>query len=403
MLTRSAPAARLPFRFISVTLVAVALLPLIAATADAQGSSYQAPLPAYGSTLTFGTGLASIPVAWVSPADGDLFASISARAVGAGSYRPSAGGSLWDLTQSLELHLRGRISFGGSLYSTRTQQVGGFGQFLLVEQRTDRDTWVPAIAIGARNIGSSRYQDRFVTGERRIVDVLGDTGLRGGRGVYNGSPTAYLVATREFRYASGGASVTVGYGNGLFRETGGLGSLNSTRGTILPGLFAGYRYVVPAGEGGEMTFMLENNGFDWNAGLRFTLGHVSGGIYLTELEEAKGVPDNGALANFTKAAIAFSYNASLPSIVRGSTQRAEAAEARLELKRIEQEIEQRRLITRRLVEQLQTAARVADDASRKQQQLLIRQLDAEREALKDAQKRLDELGKKPPEPGGRIP
>ncbi|MEA3245280.1 MAG: hypothetical protein U9Q74_03895 [Gemmatimonadota bacterium] len=368
-----------------------------------QGALDARPVAPYGSTLTFGTGLVSIPVAWVSPETGDLFASVSARAMGVGSYQPKASGSLWDLTQSLELHLGGRLSLGGSLYSTKTQQVGAFGQLVLVEQPESGARWFPSIAVGTRNVGSSKYQDRFVTGERRVVDVLGDTGLRGQRGVFNGSPTLYAVATREFQYASGGASISVGYGNGLFKETGGLDTVNNRHGTIAPGLFLGVRYTAPAGDDGQMAFVLENNGFDWNAGVRVTFGHVSGGIYLTELEETKGVPANKPLANFTKTAIAFSYNASLPGIVRGSTQRAEAAEARLELKRLEQEIEQRRVITRRLVAALQQSARAADEASLKQQQLLLRQLDSEREALKDAQKRLEELGKKPPEPEGGKP
>jgi hypothetical protein len=381
----------------------VAALTVAPVSASSQEARDPRPVAPYGSTLTFGTGLVSIPVAWVSPGTGDLFASVSARAVGVGSYQPRSSGSLWDLTQSLELHLAGRLSLGGALYSTKTQQVGGFGQIVLVEQPERDIRWVPSIAIGARNVGSSKYQDRFVTGERRIVDVLGDTGLRGDRGVFNGSPTLYAVATREFEYASGSASLTVGYGNGLFKETGGLDTVNSRRGTLASGLFYGVRYTAPAGEGGQMAVVLENNGFDWNAGVRFTFGHVSGGIYLTELEEAQGVPDNKPLANFTKTAIAISYNASLPGIVRGSTQRAEAAEARLELKRLEQEIEQRRVITRRLVAALQQQARAADEASLRQQQLLLRQLDSEREALKEAQKRLEELGKRPPTPEGGKP
>src|SRR5581483_12254188 len=110
------------------TVCAVAALAGVPVAAASQTQFDRPAVAPYAPTLTFGTGLVSIPVAWASPGTGDLFAAVSARAVGVGSYQPRARGSLWDLTQSLELHLGGRVSLGGSLYSTKTQQVGGFGQ-----------------------------------------------------------------------------------------------------------------------------------------------------------------------------------------------------------------------------------------------------------------------------------
>lgn len=368
----------------------------LARSLAAQGS---APAPApYGSTLTFGTGLVSIPVAWVSPGSGDLFVSASARAIGAGSYQPKASGSLWDLTESLEAHIGGRFAIGAALYGAEHQQVGAFGQVLLLEQPESGPRWLPSLAFGVRNVGSSKYQDRFVTGDRRLVDVLPDSGRATNRGVFNASPTVYGVATREFQFAQNSASITVGYGNGLFKETGGLDTVNSKSGTIAPGLFLGARLAVPQGDNGLFSFMVENNGFDWNAGANFTLGHLSVGLYLTELEEGKGgVPDNHALANYTKTALSFSYNASLPGIIDGSTQRADAAEAQLELRRLEQEIAQRRARTRYLVAELTRVAVATDAGAKSEQETLLKQLDAERAALKSASKRLDDLQKKPPE------
>src|ERR1035437_5005453 len=70
----------------------------------------------YGSTRTFGTGLVNIPVAWVSPNSGDLFASISARALGAGTLQPNASNSLWQLTESIEAHIGGWLSVTRSVF-----------------------------------------------------------------------------------------------------------------------------------------------------------------------------------------------------------------------------------------------------------------------------------------------
>jgi len=364
-----------------------------AVPAGAQG----ARAASYGSTLTYGTGLVSIPVAWVSPGSGDLFASVSARAIGVGSLQPKNTGSLWDLTETLEAHLAGRFSIGGSLFGTEHQELGAFGQLLLIEQPTSGARWRPSVAIGVRNLGSSKYQDRFVTGDRRVADILPDSLRRSGRGVFNGSPTIYGVATREFQFAQSSASLTVGYGNGLFKETGGLDTLYNTSGTLAKGVFLGARLAVPSGDNGLFSFMLENDGFDWNGGALFTLGNLSVGLYLTELEEAKGIPVNKPLAGFSKSALSFSYNASLPGIISGSTQRAVAAEAQLALRRLEQEIAQRRIIMRRLVADLGMAANAADAATASQRASLLQQLEAERAALKAASDRLEKLQKLPPE------
>lgn len=399
-------------RFVSlVSGASVALLVLL-------GGSFTAPVAAqgvtgvqsgtgpaaYGSTLTFGTGLVSIPVAWVSPGSGDLFAAFSARAIGEGAIEPGVTRSPWDLTGSLEAHLGGKVAVGAALYGTRRQQMGAFARVMVVQQPAANTTgprWRPSIAIGVRNLGSSKYQDRFVTGDRRAVDLVGgvrtDSAGRTGRGVFNGSPTLYAVATRDFAFTRSSASFSVGYGNGLFKETGGLDSVYNRAGTIAKGLFLGGRLVVPSGDDGIFSFMLENNGFDWNGGVSLTLGHLAAGVYMTEMEETNGIPDDKPLANFRKTAVSFSYNASLPGIIAGSTRRAEAAEAQVALRRLEQEIAQRRLITSRLVAELNKAAKAADAATASERNALLRQIEAERAALKSAAERLDQLQKKPPE------
>src|ERR1035438_4151951 len=165
----------------------------------------------YGSTLTFGTGLVNIPVAWVSPNSGDLFVSVSARAIGAGTLQPNGNNSLWDLTESLEAHVGGRLSVGASLYSVSNESVGAFAKLLLLKQPDEGARWLPSIATGARNGGGSQYVDRFVTGERLVVDVLPDSGRAKGLGKINGNPSLYAVMTRDFLFQKNSASLTHGY------------------------------------------------------------------------------------------------------------------------------------------------------------------------------------------------
>lgn len=381
-----------------IRLVPAALAIAIASVAGAQSADSR-PAPPYGATLTFGTGLVTIPVAWVSPATGDLVAAVSTRTVGQGSYQPRPTGSRWDLTQSLELHLGGRLALGASLYGIKNEQMGASAHLLLIKQPERGPRWLPSIAVGARNIGASKYQDRFVTGERRAVDIL-PGGADAGYGEINGNPSFYGVATREMFFGSAATSVTVGYGTGLFRENGDLGALYNTQGTVVDGLFFGGRATFRTSDRSHLAVVVENNGFDVNAGLKYTIGNIGVGAFLTEIEEEKGVPADGALANYMKAGLLFSYNASFPGIVRGTRQRAEAADARLELRRLEQEIAQRRVITSRLVAELTRLAREADASTRRDQEALIRQLNAEREALKEAQKRLENLQRRPPEKDG---
>jgi hypothetical protein len=358
--------------------------------------------PSYSPTLTFGTGLVNIPVAWISRGNGDIWASMSMRNIGHGPSASAASDGSWDATQTLDAHIRGRFSLGVSLYGTKFQQFGVSGQWLALKQGEFGPAWLPSVAVGFRNWGSSKYQDRFVTGQRRSLDVYGDT-VPGTLGQMNGAPTLYGVATREVAIGERSVfSVSLGYGNGLFKEDGGLDTAYNKAGTIVPGMFFGGRYAFPA-FGGSLSIMGDNNGFDWGIGANYTYGFISIGLYNTEVESKRPKQESGSatydgkLANYSKFAVSLSYNASLPGIFLGSRQRAEAADASLELRRLSQEIAQRRATTRALVAALNKAATAADAAAKGQQSALEKQLEAERIALKAAADRLEALQKKPPE------
>ena len=55
--------------------------------------------------------------------------------------------------------------------------------------------------------------------------------------------------------------------------------------------------MFPPGANSQVALVLEHDAWDWNAGAQITWGHLSAGLYLTELEETKGVPDSKPLAN----------------------------------------------------------------------------------------------------------
>ena len=99
----------------------------------------------------------------------------------------------------------------------------------------------------------------------------------------------------------------------------------------------------------------------------------------------------------------FSYNASIPDIIRGAADRAQAAELLLEARRLSQEIAQRKVRTAEMQEALAKAKLGADKANAAQRAVLEKQLEAETEALKRAADRLQQLQKgKPVAPEGQI-
>lgn len=142
---------------------------------------------AYTPTLTFGTGLINAPAAWVSPNHGDIWLATSARGFNQGSLSPRPNGSIWDLTLTADAHPFGRLSVGGSIYGTNNRQAGAHAALLLHRQQADVK-WLPSVAIGVRNLGAGGRQDRFVTGDRRAVDVL-PASEGAAKALIDGSPT----------------------------------------------------------------------------------------------------------------------------------------------------------------------------------------------------------------------
>ncbi len=375
----------------------LAIVLLLAPAAGVGAQDVPASLTAYTPTLTYGTGLINAPAAWVSPSHGDIWVATSARGFNQGSLSPRPNGSIWDLTLTADAHFFGRVSVGGSVYGTNNQQVGAHAAFLLYRQQSDLK-WLPSVAVGVRNLGASAGQDRYVTGVRRVVDVL-PTAQRQAMATIDGSPSVYGVATREFTGERASLGLTAGYGTGLFKNDGGMDTVYNKSGTLATGLFVGSRLAVALSSTSTMSMIVENDGWDWNAGIVITTGPFTVGLMATELEETKGIPDHEPLANWTKTNLIIGYTGSIPGIVRGSRQRAEAVELELEARRLRREVAQREVRMRELNEQIARARLKADAEAIAQRAALEKALEQEREAAARAAERLQQVkpGTKPPE------
>jgi hypothetical protein len=290
------------------------------------------------------------------------------------------------MTTNIEAHLMGRLAVGASLFSTYNQQIGIHSRLLLARQSID-SKWMPNFSIGFRNLGSSPLQDRYVSGDRRVRDIL-PAAQRAGAGVINGAPSFYGVATREFTGDRTSLGLTMGYGTGLFRNDGGLGTKYNKSGTLVPGLFLGGRYAVALSDKSTLGLMLENDAWDWNVGAHVTMGHLTVGVMLAEVEEAKGIPPGEPLANWTKTNLMVAYSGSIPDIVRNSRQRSESVELELEAQRLKREVAQRARRMRELQRDIAGAQTRADADAKAQEAALLKALDAEREAAKRAAERL---------------
>lgn len=351
----------------------------------------------YSATLTFGTGLINIPTAWVSPVNGEVWVSGSSRSITGNSFKYGSLRRTRDLTANIDAHFLGRFSVGGSMYSLRNEQIGLFGQALLVRAGEDAPLWLPSVAVGARAIGASARQDRLVTGTTRIRDALGAGAPGDGR--ISGAPTFYGVATKDIGTATTTLGVTLGYGTGLFRNDAGMDTLYNAHGGT-SGVFGGVRFAKLFADGNaQLSVMLESDAWDVNAGVVAVIRHWQVGVLATELDEPGQAAAGGRLAGWTKYNVVLGYNGSIPAMLRGTRQRAELMELDLEAEALRREVAQRERRRVALEQEIARAQRQADATSSSLQGALQKRLEAEREAIKKASDRLDTVQKtgKPPE------
>jgi hypothetical protein len=362
----------------------------------------------YPATLHFGTGLINIPTAWVSPRNSDIWIQTSGKVI-EHFVDPSEMNlsTRWNSNISIDTHWLGRFSVGVSAYS-QNPEWGFFGQVLLI--KPDQFPNVPSVALGVRNIGKYDHEDRLLVGHDIRLDPTDSTYTDEVAVFYDGfstSPTLYGVATQEFGIGEmWSGSLSLGYGNGLFSDDGGLGDDYNLKGQLAEGLFFGGRVVARPSLNTSITLLAENDGWDWNAGVIGDWRGITLGIYGTELEEGSRDPSKCAneglcrIYNYAKLNVSLGYSGNIIDISRGVLLRSRISELEREQQRLRSEIASRE----RRIAGLETALRraqageLADIARRRQE--LEQQIQEEREAIRRATERLEQLERQrqPPPP-----
>jgi hypothetical protein len=372
------------------------LLTAAALTGLASALGAQQPEP-YPATLYFGTGLINIPVAWVSPRSSDVWVNTSAKNL---PSIPNSSSMTWmtrmNSNIAIDTHWAGRVSVGASAYSQNPD--GGFFAQGLVLRQGDLGAYVPSLAVGLRNIGTRKHEDRFFIGEdiTLVSTTSGYTHVVPDRYKnFNTAQTFYAVATEQLPLSSAaggpGLSLTAGWGNGLFRDDGGLGASYNRRGTW-GGFFAGLRYVMHPSLNSTLSVMTEEDSWDWNAGVVFDWRGLTAGVYGTELEEGtKRSASSFYVYNYAKYNLSLGYSGNIVDISHGVILRTRITELTREQQRLKYEIAERNRRIRGLEVALTKAqsSEVATLENRKTD--LERQVQEEREQIRKAEERLRQL------------
>ena len=360
---------------------------LSAAEAEAQ---QQDP---YHGTLYFGTGLVTIPVAWVSPTSYDAWVTASGKNLPSFPGQSASFATVWNSNIALDVHLFGRASVGVTAYD-QNPDVGFFGQVLLLPDRAG--TPLPGLAVGVRNLGSAKHEDRFFIAHdvryngstyNKVIDPRYEN--------FKTAPSFYGVATKQFgvgpmasRLPGASASVSLGFGNGVFSETGGLGEAYNRRGTVVKGLFFGGRVATHPSLNSSLDFVAENDGFDFNAGLIYDWRGLSVGLYGTELEEGGNNHSGFDVYNYTKFSVALGYSGNIIDISRGVLLRTRITELTREQQRLNAEItvRGRRIAGLEVALRKAQAGELAGLANKRAE--LEKSVQEERDAIRRAEERL---------------
>ncbi len=349
----------------------------------------------YNPTINYGVGLIDDPVAWISPNNSDFWFTYGARRIPSGPVETGGLFSYWNGNLSLDTHWLQRFDIGFSLYSNNPEW-GFYGSVLAIKENQFA-SFMPAIAFGFRNLGPYPHEERFLIGTDVTVDSSGNrheiTPFYFKK--FNTAPTLYVVATKNFLIHTSWLSnvgVTLGGGNGIFSQDGGLGSSYSNSGTVVRGMFFGVRTVSHPSENTSISVVAENNGFDWNAGVIGGWRGLSLGLYGTELGKG-GTPSASSfyIYNYAKFDLTLSYNGNFIDVAHGQWLRVHITELQREQRQLHNEIAERNRIITKLDAELAKLQQAEFTDSAKQKAQLEQQLQQEREAIQRANDRLKQL------------
>lgn len=351
----------------------------------------------FGPTMQFGTGLINAPTAWIAPQTAEFWIDYSGQRIPS-TTQPLSFAHGWNGNGAIETQWLGRLSLGLSIYSNNPEW-GFFGQGLLVKDG-QFSSLMPAISVGFRNLGPYDHEDRFLIGHDITVDTVGNT--HGFTPSYfdhfHTSPTLYAVATKSINFSRlFSASLTLGGGDGLFSDDGGLGAAYDRHGQVVKGMFFGTQLQVHPSSVSNISFVAENDAWNYNAGIKGEWHGLGIGIFGTELEEGSTKrPSDFLIYNYTKVNFLVFYHANFRDVGRGVLLRSEITQLEHEQQELKTEMARRE----RRIHDLQVSlgklqGSALSDVERQRQELEA-ELKEEQDQIRRANERLQQLqGGKP--------
>ena len=311
------------WRGAAIGALALGAVPLIAAGAQQD----------FPQTLYWGSGLIDIPVAWAPPLTGDFAVGYSGKRF---RVDPIATKLNYNDRMNSQLTLSaaafGRLE-GGVAFFSSNPEYGFFVRGVLVREedlaaRGGALRWLPGVAVGARNLGKYGHIDRFGIGYRLLPPTPDEPDARHEPDSlhlnFDTAPTLYAVATKSVvidRFHGMGLSVSLGAGNGLFSDDGGLGATYAKHAT--GGVFYGAMADFPVTPDLRFSVMAENNAWDFNVGAAATYRGIRAGFYVTELGAgssgstlAGGLTPQG-FPNYRKVAFTLGWQSNILALLHG--------------------------------------------------------------------------------------
>lgn len=382
--------------------VIAALAVCVAGPARAQQS--------YPQTLYWGSGLVDIPVAWVSPISGDFAVAFSGKTL-KGSQLSSGFdfGNGLNSNSALAFSFLGRAEVGVAVFSDNPEW-GFFGRALILDEETFRGRaglagWIPSLAVGLRNVGPYSKIDRFSLGYRMAPGTASDPSKQHEPDAlhqnFSTDETVYGVATKSFVLSELGQSLphiglsfSLGYGNGLFEDDGGLGDTYSKHST--GGLFGGVKMDVFPTQRSVLSLIAENNAWDYNLGVVLDYRGVQAGAYWTEVGTGSAADVAPLPYNYNKFAFSLGWRSNALALLRGNVLQDRVAQLERERDALLAELNtrQKHIASLQLEIERYRAQNVLDLEQRRVQ--AEQELKAEREALRRIEDRLRRLEQNAP-------
>src|SRR5688500_18411055 len=157
---------------------------------------------------------------------------------------------------------------------------------------------MPSIAVGVRNVGPYDKIDRFGIGYELIPPATGEPDLthepdtlhqnfKTANSVYGVATKGFSIADIRPNWPDVNLSFTVGFGNGLFSDDGGVpGYGNHDR----SGLFYGVKTDFSPAPNVVLSLMAEDNSWDYNLGASAVYRGLRARVYITELGGGSAEP-----------------------------------------------------------------------------------------------------------------